>query len=62
MCPEETSVVHLQHSKIHGMQFKESPPIRLRTFSRFKEAFFTFEHGLWISEDSSSKGLVSLVK
>ena len=62
VCPEGTSVVHLPPGKIHGMQFKESAPIRLRTFSRFKEAFSTFEHGLWISEDSSSKGLVSVVK
>lgn len=62
MCPEETSVVLLEHSEIHGMQFKESAPIRPRTFSRFKEAFSTFEHGLRISEDSSSKGLVGLVK
>ena len=62
VCPEGTSLVHLQPSKIHGMQFKESAPIRMRTFSRFKEAFSTFEHGLRISEDSSSKGLVSLVK
>lgn len=62
MCFEEIFVVYLQYSKIYGMQFKESLLIRLRIFFRFKEVFFIFEYGLWISEDSSLKGLVSLVK